>query len=121
MQIKYMFRRNQMEVILAVVAFAVVAYWAFNANKKRKEVEVSAPYKVETPPVELGKPADDRVETPAPVVAEAPAKAPAKPKAAARTAKPKAPAKAPAKAPTKAKAPAKAPAKARAPKAKPQV
>lgn len=106
-----------MEVILAVVAFAVVAYWAFNANKKRKEVEVSAPYKVETPPVELGKPADDRVETPAPVVAEAPAKAPAKPKAPARTTK----AKAPAKAPAKSKAPAKAPAKARAPKAKPQV
>lgn len=103
-----------MEVILVVVAFAIVAYWAFNANKKRKEVEVSAPYKVETPPVELGKSADDRVETPAPIVAEAPVKAPAKPKAAARTAKAKAPSKAPAK------AKAKAPAKARAPKTKPQ-
>ncbi len=103
-----------MEVILVVVAFAVVAYWAFNANKKRKEVEVLAPYKVETPPVELGKPADDRVETPAPVVESetVPAKAPAKTKPAARTAKPKAPAKP--------KATAKAPAKPRATKAKPQ-
>lgn len=103
-----------MEVILVVVAFAVVAYWAFNANKKRKEVEVLAPYKVETPPVELGKSADDRVETPAPVVETAAVveTAPAKPKA-------KAPAKPKAKAPAKPKA--KAPAKPRATKTKPQV
>jgi hypothetical protein len=97
-----------MEIIL-IVAFAVVAYWAFNANKKRKEVEVLAPYKVETPPVDLGKSVDDRVETPAPVAETEPAKAPAKTKVTARTAKPRAPAK------------AKAPAKPRATKAKPQV
>jgi len=103
-----------MEVILVVVAFAVVAYWAFNANKKRKEVEVSAPYKVETPTVELGKSADDRVETPAPVVEAEPAKAPAKAKVTTRTSKPKAAPKA--KAPVKAKAPA----KPRVTKAKPQ-
>lgn len=115
-----------MEFILVLVAFAAVGYWAFNANKKRKEDEVVVPYKVETPPVEVGKSADDRVETPAPVevpveapvVVTAPAKAPAKPKLVTRTAKPKAPAKAPTKVP--AKAPAKAPAKPRVSKAKPQ-
>jgi monoamine oxidase len=91
----------------------------------KQEVPVEAPYKVETKPVELGKPADDRVEatTPVPLVVEAkpvvkveaaPAKAPtakkervpAKPKA---TPTPKAPAKATAitakpKAPAKPKA-----------------
>jgi len=95
----------------------------------KQEVPVEAPYKVETKPVELGKPADDRVEatTPVPLVVEAkpdvkveaaPAKAPtakkervpAKPKA---TTTPKAPAKAPAKA-TAITAKPKAPAKPKA-------
>ena len=106
-----------MEVILVVGVFAVLAYWAFTANKKRKVDSVaaeapSAPYKVPEPaattPIPLvvtnSNPADN-----VPVVEAAPAK---KPKAAARTAKPKAPAKA--------KAPVKAPAKPRATKAKPQ-
>lgn len=106
-----MFRRNQMEIIIAVLVLGVALWWFFVREEKKPVVE-DAPYKIETPPVELGKPADDRVETPAPAVTEAPAKAPAKPKPAARTAKPKAPAKTPVK--------AKAPAKPRATKTKPQ-
>lgn len=110
-----------MEVILVVGVFAVLAYWAFTANQKRKvdslAAEVpSAPYKVPEPaattPIPLvvtnSNPADN-----APIVAATPAK---KPKAAARTAKPKAPAKAPVKATAKAKTPA----KPKATKAKPQ-
>lgn len=105
-----MFRRNQMEIIIAVLVLGVALWWFFvREDKKSEDV---APYKIETPPVELGKPADDRVETPTPAVTEASAKAPAKPKPAARTAKPKAPAKTPVK--------AKAPAKPRVTKTKPQ-
>jgi hypothetical protein len=107
-----------MEIIIAFAVFCVALWWFFIRDDKKPEASVSevkpevAPYKVETQPVELGKSADDRVETPAPVAETKPAKpkapakprAPAKPKAtASTTAKPKAPAKA--------KAPAKTPAK----------
>ena len=100
-----MFRRNQMEIIIAVLAIGVVLWWFFVREDKKPIVEdtSSAPYKVpeQTTPIPMV------VEEP--VVAE---KAPAKPKPAARTAKPKAPAKAPVK--------ARAPAKPRATKTKPQ-
>lgn len=101
-----------MEIIIAVLVLGVALWWFFVREEKKSE-DV-APYKIETPPVELGKPADDRVETPAPAVTEAPAKAPVK------ATRAKAPAKA--KAPVKAKAPAKAraPAKPRVTKTKPQ-
>ena len=103
-----MFRRIQMEIIVALVFLGGALWWFFIRDEKKPEV--SAPYKVETPaPAVVGKPADEIVETTAP--AAEPAKA-TKPKTAARTAKPKVPAKA--------KAPAKAPAKPRATKAKPQ-
>jgi hypothetical protein len=115
-----------MEVILVIIVFGVVAYWAFTANQKRKVESTveEVPYKVESPvlatPV-VEEPVKVEVSAPvveaAPVVDTAPAKA-TKPKAAARTAKPKAPAKTATK--TKAPAKAKAPAKPRATKAKPQ-
>ena len=110
-----MFRRNQMEIIIAVLVLGVALWWFFvREDKKSEDV---APYKIETPPVELGRPADDRVETPAPAVTEAPVKAPTRAKVPATA---KAPVKA--KAPARAKAPAKAraPAKPRATKTKPQ-
>jgi hypothetical protein len=115
-----------MEVILVIIVFGVVAYWAFTANQKRKVESTveEVPYKVESPvlatPVAT-EPVKIIVQDPVVPVVEAspePAKAPAKPKAAARTAKPKAPAKTAAKA--KAPAKAKTPAKPRATKAKPQ-
>lgn len=90
-----------MEIIIGLLVLCGALWWFF--IRKEDKPQVSAPYKVETPPT-VGKPADDIVETPAPVVAPTKAKAPAKPKAAA---KPKATAK------------AKAPAKPKAPKAKP--
>lgn len=102
-----MFRRNQMEIIIAVLVFGVVFWWFFVREEKKPLVEdtPSAPYKVPEP----------EQTTPSLVVAEEPVvveKEPAKPKPAARTAKPKAPAKATVK--------AKAPAKPRATKTKPQ-
>ena len=108
-----------MEIIIAVLVLGVALWWFFvREDKKSEDV---APYKIETPPVELGNPIADRVETPAPAVAEAPVKAPAKAPARAKApATAKAPVKA--KAPARAKAPAKAraPAKPRATKTKPQ-
>ena len=100
-----MFRRNQMEIIIAVLAIGVVLWWFFVREDKKPIVEdaPSVPYKVPEPPA----------TTPIPLVVKEPVvavKAPAKPKAPARTAKPK----------VAAKAPAKAPAKPRATKTKPQ-
>lgn len=100
-----MFRRNQMEIIIAVLAIGVVLWWFFVREDKKPIVEdaPSVPYKVPEPPA----------TTPIPLVVKEPVvavKAPAKPKAPARTAKPK----------VVAKAPAKAPAKPRATKTKPQ-
>jgi len=108
----------ELVIILAVVAF-VVWYFVFRDKKTVEEAVTEAPYKVDVPPAvepvkvepvvaapaEVGKPADDRVETTAPVAEPVKAKRPAKPRAA------KTPAKTPAK------APAKAPAKPRAKKA----
>jgi len=105
-----MFRRNQMEIIIAVLVLGVALWWFFVREDKKSENP--APYKIETPPVELGSPVADRVETPAPAATETPVETPAK-----APIKAKAPAKA--KAPVKAKAPAKAPVKTRAP-AKPR-
>ena len=103
--IKYMFRRNQMEIIIGLVIAAGIAWFFFMRNDKKSDevapANQTAPYKVPEP----------AATTPIPLVVES---APAKPKAPARTAKPKAPAKA--KAPVKAKAPA----KPRVTKAKPQ-
>ena len=100
-----MFRRNQMEIIIAVLAIGVVLWWFFVREDKKPIVEdaPSVPYKVPEPPA----------TTPIPLVVKEPVvavKAPAKPKAPTRTAKPK----------VVAKAPAKAPAKPRATKTKPQ-
>jgi len=100
-----MFRRNQMEIIIAVLAIGVVLWWFFVREDKKPIVEdaPSVPYKVPEPPA----------TTPIPLVVKEPVvavTAPAKPKAPARTAKPK----------VAAKAPAKAPAKPRATKTKPQ-
>ena len=100
-----MFRRNQMEIIIAVLAIGVVLWWFFVREDKKPIVEdaPSVPYKVPEPPA----------TTPIPLVVKEPVvavKAPAKPKAPARTTKPK----------VAAKAPAKAPAKPRATKTKPQ-
>jgi len=100
-----MFRRNQMEIIIAVLAIGVVLWWFFVREDKKPIVEdaPSVPYNVPEPPA----------TTPIPLVVKEPVvavKAPAKPKAPARTAKPK----------VVAKAPAKAPAKPRATKTKPQ-
>jgi hypothetical protein len=100
-----MFRRNQMEIIIAVLAIGVVHWWFFVREDKKPIVEdaPSVPYKVPEPPA----------TTPIPLVVKEPVvavKAPAKPKAPARTTKPK----------VVAKAPAKAPAKPRATKTKPQ-
>jgi hypothetical protein len=105
-----MFRRNQMEIIIAVLAIGVVLWWFFVREDKKPIVEdapsvpyKSVPYKVPEPPA----------TTPIPLVVKEPVvavKAPAKPKAPARTTKPK----------VVAKAPAKAPAKPRATKTKPQ-
>ena len=100
-----MFRRNQMEIIIAVLAIGVVLWWFFVREDKKPIVEdaPSVPYKVPEPPA----------TTPIPLVVKEPVvavTAPAKPKAPARTSKPK----------VAAKAPAKAPAKPRATKTKPQ-
>jgi hypothetical protein len=100
-----MFRRNQMEIIIAVLAIGVVLWWFFVREDKKPIVEdaPSVPYKVPEPPA----------TTPIPLVVKEPVvavKAPAKPKAPARTTKPK----------VVAKAPVKAPAKPRATKTKPQ-
>jgi len=114
-----MFRRNQMEIIIAVLVLGVALWWFF--VREDKKTEDVAPYKIETPPVQLGSPIADRVETSAPVATETPVEAPAKaPVKAKAPAKAKAPVKV--KAPTKAKTPAKtrAPAKPRATKTKPQ-
>jgi len=106
--IKYMFRRIQMEIIVALVFLGGALWWFFiRDEKKPDEVVTSAPDNV-TAPYKVPEPA---ATTPIPLVVEA-----VKPVKAKAPAKPRAPAKAKAPAATKAKAPA----KPRATKAKPQ-
>jgi hypothetical protein len=81
-----------MELIIGVIAIAVVGYFVF--FRKKEEIASPAPYKVETPqqdimtgiivsPKEAPAPVVEEVkaEAPAPVVEAAPAKKPRKPRA----------------------------------------
>lgn len=63
-----------MEIIVILAVLGIALYWfAFRKGYKNTVDETPAPYKVETPSAPLvGKPADERVEATAPVMAVTP-------------------------------------------------